>query len=193
MRSVSSLLAPGLLVAAPSLRCPFFNHTLVLMVDHTERGSFGFVVNRPAEVEIGQVFRELGFDGKGTSEPPDARVMLGGPVEPQTGWVLYHTPPDAGVVFDELKVTDGLRMSASVEILEALASGEGPEQSLMMLGYSGWSPGQLESEMREGAWFPVDLDLALLFEVPLEERWREALASLGIDPARVAANTVASA
>lgn len=188
---VSHALAPGLLVAAPSLRCPFFNHTLVLMVDHGDEGSFGFVINRPAEIQITQVFEELGFSSP--TEPPNAKVMLGGPVSPQTGWVVYDALPNDVVVKDEMRISNGLRMSASIDILEALARGDGPPRSLMMLGYAGWSPGQLEAEMREGAWFPLDVDLSLLFDVPLESRWREALASLGIDPARVAASPIASA
>lgn len=192
-RMVAASLAPGFLVAAPSMRCPFFNHTLVLLIDHGEEGSFGFVVNRVTDLEIGDVFNEVGVSGRSASII-DAPVLLGGPVSPESGWILYDAEgvpqPESGKT---ISVSERISCSASIELLERLARGDGPETCAMMLGYSGWGPGQLESEMKEGSWIPVDLDYALLFETPIDERWEAALGTLGIDPARMIDSRIASA
>lgn len=189
---MASDLSPGFLVAAPSLSCPFFNHTVVLLVDHGEDGSFGFVVNRPAAVGFGQVLGELGIEVEATPAP-DAPVMVGGPVSPEAGWIVYDphgftSPPEGSI-----KVTESVAVSASLDMLHILAAGQGPARRIMMLGYAGWAPGQLDDEIREGAWIPVDLDPALLYETPTDDRWAAALATLGIDPARVVGRTVADA
>jgi len=189
---VAASLAPGFLVAAPSMRCPFFNHTLVLLVDHDEDGSFGFVINRSTDLQIDDVFKEVGITT--ASSTVNAPVLLGGPVSPEAGWILYDAEgvpqPSTGKT---IAVGDRIRCSASIEILERIARGDGPETCAMMLGYSGWGAGQLESEMKQGSWIPVDLDYSLVFETPLERRWEAALATLGIDPARVIDSRIASA
>ena len=178
-------LAPGLLVASPTLRCPFFHHTVVLLADHDEDGTFGLVVNRPASTTFREVIEELEL-GEPDRVEPSVPVLVGGPVSPEMGWVLYDPQSGEAPRASTLELTDRLALSASLDLLRALTRPEGPSRALLALGYAGWGPGQLEREMREGAWLPVDLDVTLLFEVPLEERWRRALASQGIDPARVA-------
>ncbi len=175
------------------MRCPFFNHTLVLLIDHTDEGSFGFVVNRMTDLQIAEVFEEVGVTGDATSAV-STPVMLGGPVSPESGWIIYDPEgvprPTTG---QSLAVGERIACSASLELLERLAKGDGPETSAMMLGYSGWGAGQLESEMQQGSWIPVDLDYGLVFETPVEHRWNAALAALGIDPAKVIDNQIASA
>jgi putative transcriptional regulator len=175
------------------MRCPFFNHTLVLLIDHGDEGSFGFVVNRVTDLELADVFNEVGVTGDAAGSVK-APVLLGGPVSPESGWVLYDDEgvpqPSSGKT---IVVGQGISCSASIEILERIARGDGPETCAMMLGYSGWGVGQLESEMRQGSWIPVDLDYSLVFETPIDQRWEAALATLGIDPARVIDNQIASA
>ncbi len=175
------------------MQCPFFNHTLVLLIDHGEEGSFGFVINRMTDLEIGDVFNEVGVTGE-AAESVEAPVLLGGPVSPESGWILYDAEgvpqPSTGKT---IAVGDRISCSASVELLERIARGDGPETCAMMLGYSGWGAGQLESEMKQGSWIPVDLDYELVFETPIDMRWEAALATLGIDPARVIDNQIASA
>ena len=192
-RFVAASLAPGFLVAAPSMRCPFFNHTLVLLIDHGDEGSFGFVVNRMTELEIEDVFNEVGVAGDAAATVR-APVMLGGPVSPESGWILYDAEgvpqPSTGRT---IAVGKGIACSASLELLERIARGDGPDTCAMMLGYSGWGEGQLESEVKQGSWIPVDLDYGLMFQTPIENRWEAALATLGIDPARVIDNQIASA
>jgi len=175
------------------MRCPFFNHTLVLLVDHGEEGSFGFVINRVTDLDISDVFNDVGVTGE-AAETVDAPVLLGGPVSPESGWILYDAEgvpqPSSGKT---IAVADRISCSASIEILERIARGDGPETCAMMLGYAGWGAGQLESEMQQGSWIPVDLDYSLIFETPIDERWKAALASLGIDPALVIDHQIASA
>ena len=185
-------LSPCFLVAAPALACPFFNHTVVLLVDHRDDGSLGFVVNRPADLGFREILSQIGIDGGG-KEPPDSPVMLGGPVAPETGWIIFDPTegeaPDEGV----LEVTADLAVSANPDMLEHIARGDGPPTHMMMLGYAGWGPGQLDQEIRDGSWIVVDLDPRLFFDLPADERWTAALAKLGIDPARVVGTRVADA
>jgi putative transcriptional regulator len=175
------------------MRCPFFNHTLVLLIDHGDEGSFGFVVNRVTDLEIEDVFNEVGVTGEAAGSV-HAPVMLGGPVSPESGWILYDTEGVPQLSSGRtIAVGKGIACSASLELLERIARGDGPDTCAMMLGYSGWGVGQLESEMKQGSWIPVDLAYALVFDTPVEDRWEAALASLGIDPARVIDNQIASA
>ncbi|MFW6050303.1 MAG: YqgE/AlgH family protein [Myxococcota bacterium] len=188
----STDLAPGFLVAAPALDCPFFRRTVVLLVEHNEEGSFGFVVNRETDVRFRQVLGEVGIEID-AAVPPEAPVMVGGPVSPETGWILFDPHSGEGGDGEVFHLTDRLAVSASLGTLEKLAAGEGPRRCIMLLGYAGWGSGQLEREMRDGAWIPVDLDPALVFDAPVDQRWSRALAALGIDPARVSGSGVASA
>ena len=175
------------------MRCPFFNHTLVLLVDHGEEGSFGFVINRMTDLDMGDVFNEVGL-GVSAAGVVRAPVLLGGPVSPESGWILYDAegipPPASGKT---IAVGDRIACSASLDLLERIARGDGPDTCAMMLGYSGWGAGQLESEMRQGSWIPVDLDYGLVFDTPIEKRWEAALATLGIDPALVIDSQIGSA
>lgn len=163
---------------------------MVLLIEHGDAGSFGFVVNRPADLRFREILDELGLL-EGVEEVSEAPVMLGGPVAPESGWIIFG--PAASASDDTIIVSDSLAVSASVDLLGEVARGRGPDHRMMVLGYSGWGAGQLEREMREGSWIPVDVTPSILFETPVEERWARALATLGIDPARVAASGVASA
>ncbi len=185
-------LAPGFLVASPSLRCPFFHHTLVLLVAHDEDGSFGLVVNRPIELPFGAVLEGMGLEAEGRIAP-DVPVMLGGPVSPDTGYLLLERTPGFHAGAEAKDVGSDIVLSSSAHLLRRLARGEGPRRSMLLLGYSGWGAGQLEREMREGSWIPVDLAADLVFDAPVEERWKLALEKLGIDPAHVVGRDVASA
>jgi putative transcriptional regulator len=185
---MTSKLAPGYLVAAPSLRDPNFRRSVVLLVDHRPEGSLGFVLNRPAEVPLGDVVEPLGLRldeaGAGASA-----VLIGGPMAPNTGWVVFE--PDADLAIDEeeevVSISERLAVSASRELLERLLQREGPERMTLVLGYAGWGPGQLDEELAHGAWIPVDFDHSIVFDTPHDERWGAALRLLGIDPARLTA------
>ncbi len=175
------------------MRCPFFHHTLVLLIDHDKQGSFGFVVNRTTDLGLEDVFREVGLEPH-AGVVADAPVLLGGPVSPESGWVLYDAEgvPQANSG-RTIAVGDRIACSASIELLQRVARGDGPNACAMVLGYAGWGAGQLEDEMQTGSWIPVDLDYELVFDTPIEARWQSALAKLGIDPSRLVDDHVASA
>ena len=186
-----SKIAPGFLVAAPVLRDPNFAGTVVLMVDHNEEGALGFVVNRPASASLGDVLDYLGMgEEDASSEVP---VMVGGPVSPHTGWVVFESPPELETGGDVLVVTPGLAVSASKRVLREAAQCELDGRSMLVQGYAGWGPGQLEGELREGVWIPVDLDERVLFDTEPGGRWSAALAVLGIHPGSIAGGSVAEA
>jgi putative transcriptional regulator len=125
----------------------------------------------------------LGLE-RADSAPPDAPVLIGGPVLPDTGWIIFEAG-ERGFGDEVVRVSDRLAVSASRELLEQTVRGRGPEQMLLVLGYAGWGPAQLDAEIAQGAWIPVDLSEKIVFDTPYEERWASALRSLGIDPARL--------
>ena len=182
---MASDLAPGFLVASPSLLDPHFRRSVVLLVEHREEGSLGFVINRPGEVTVSEVAEALGLAAQDI-RAADAQVVMGGPVAPETGWIVCEHEVGAKLAEGELvRVSDGLAVSASRELLVALLKAEPNHKMLLALGYSGWGPGQLDQEIAQGAWIPVDLDETIVLQTPFEERWAAALKTLGIDPARL--------
>jgi len=195
---VQTELAPCFLVAAPSLSCPFFSNTVVLLVDHGADGALGFVINKPADLELGALLAQVGIDSADAG-PSAAQVMLGGPVSPETGWVLFDgergEPTESGAEGDDgvLNLVSRVNVSANMDVLEQIAQGAGPAHFMMMLGYAGWGPGQLDEEIREGSWIAVDVDPRVLFETPMEERWGAAFAQLGVHPDQMIGATVAEA
>jgi putative transcriptional regulator len=181
---MASQLAPGFLVAAPSLLDPNFKRSVVLLVDHRPEGSLGFVVNRPADVRLRAMIERLGLSLEDKTIR-DASVLVGGPVNPQTGWIVFEQRPSETNPEDVVQLSDRIAVSASRELLEALVTYEGPERMLLVLGYAGWGAGQLDAEISQGAWIPVDFDEKIVFDTPFDERWASALRILGIDPARL--------
>ncbi len=177
-------LKPCLLVASPALTCPEFSHTVVLLVDHREDGSLGFVINRTGPLAFEDVLKQVGLKA---SRKHRAAVLSGGPVSPETGWLVFD--PADGLIDDEadgiIHVSKHIGVSANMSVLERIAAGTGPSRRAMMLGYAGWGAGQLDEEIREGSWITMDLDPAMIFEVPVEQRWARAFAAIGIDPAQM--------
>jgi putative transcriptional regulator len=188
---MNSQLAPSFLVAAPSLLDPNFKRSVVLLVDHGPKGSLGFVVNRPMDVPMGTMLERIGLTGTAQQNADTAAVhssvLAGGPVGPQTGWVLFERQPStaADADADVVRVSDRVAVSASRELLESLVTRKGGERMLLVLGYAGWGAGQLDAEISQGAWIPVDFDARIVFDTPYPERWASALRILGIDPARL--------
>ncbi|MBX2811613.1 MAG: YqgE/AlgH family protein [Myxococcales bacterium] len=181
---MASTLAPGFLVATPGLRDPSFKEAVVLLVDHRPEGALGFVVNKPADVSFRSVLRELNL-AEDTQPSPDVPVLVGGPVAPHTGWIVYD--PNQRAVPEEarIEVDHRVQVSASRAVLEALARSHDGSRHLLVLGYAGWGAGQLDSELRAGSWIPVELDATVVFETPYDKRWAAAFNVLGIDPHRI--------
>jgi putative transcriptional regulator len=175
----SSNLAPGLLLAMPQLADPNFSRAVILMVEHGEQGSFGLVINHPSPIRAAELLESLEMSWRGEES---AVVWAGGPVSPSTGWVL-HEP----VVLAEagnggtIAITSSISLSTSPDRLRAIAS-QPPRNIRLLLGYSGWAPGQLAHEMARGAWLHTSADPQLVFRTPADQMWETAMRSLGIDP-----------
>ncbi|HEY4241859.1 MAG TPA: YqgE/AlgH family protein [Kofleriaceae bacterium] len=175
----SSNLAPGLLLAMPQLADPNFSRAVVLMIEHSEKGSFGLVVNHPSSIKAAELLESMDMAWQGHDS---ALVWRGGPVQPSTGWVL-HEPVDHAEAGrgGTIAITSSISLSTSPERLRAIA-GLPPRQVRLLLGYSGWGPGQLADEMSRGAWLHVAADPELVFETPADDIWETAIQSLGINP-----------
>lgn len=189
MPSVSEIsLAPGLLVAMPHLVDPNFNRAVVLMVEHTDEGSFGLVLNRATDMAVPELLQMLDIEWRG-----DERQMVwsGGPVMPTSGWVLHEpcerVATQVGALSASLEgvgavaIAPSLHLSTSPDNLRALAE-DPPARLRFLLGYAGWGPGQLAQEMASGSWLHADLDTALIFDTPAPDMWSRALRSIGVDP-----------
>ena len=181
--TTSSSLAPGLLLAMPQLHDPNFTRSVVLMIEHGDNGSFGLVVNQPSNIKASELLDSLDMTWKGD---PDAVVWSGGPVSPETGWVLhepYDRLPASGKLGDgpTVQVGPGLALTTSPDALRTIAA-DPPARIRLLLGYSGWAAGQLAAEMARGSWLHADADPALIFG-DADEMWAAAIASLGITDA----------
>lgn len=177
-------LSGQLLIAMPGMGDPRFEHSVVFMCAHSPEGAMGIIVNKPApEVSLGDIFAQMDIEASPASK--SAHVFFGGPVEGGRGFVLHSGEYDNDA--STMKVDDAISMTATRDILEAIATGDGPAQTLAALGYAGWSPGQLESELQQNAWLTCDSENAIVFSDDNDGKWKAALAKLGIDPLMLSA------
>jgi len=171
-------LAGQLLVAMPGMQDPRFAKSVIYMCAHSAEGAMGLVVNRAIDqLTFSELLEQLEIEGGTVSH--STHVYFGGPVETGRGFVLHS--PDY-VRDGTLVVSDAAALTATVEILKAIADGEGPRQHLLALGYAGWGPGQLDSEIKSNGWLHVNADEELIFGTELESKWEKAMAKIGIDP-----------
>jgi putative transcriptional regulator len=167
-----------LLIAMPAMADQRFAQSVIYVCSHAEEGAMGIVVNRPlASPSFSDLLQQLGVD----PVPPARSIRLyqGGPVDNARGFVL-HTADWTGD--GSLRVDEQMALTASLDILKAIASGGGPAQGMLALGYAGWGAGQLDQEMQQNAWLSAPADPALLFDDDHGTKWRRALAKLRIDP-----------
>jgi putative transcriptional regulator len=172
-------LAPSLLLSMPQLLDPNFSRTVVLLCKHSEDGAFGLVVNRPLTT-TGRVVVDL--------DPPvsvdrELKVWVGGPVEPQRSWMLASGDIVQAADFAGMAITDGLSLTTSPQLLRRMLEPEPPATARLVVGYSGWGPGQLEAELEASAWLIGEVDADLIFNTPAEQMWEAAIRRLGADPA----------
>lgn len=176
MAEAASSLQGQLLLAMPGIGDPRFEQSVIAICIHTPEGAMG--------VGIGRAVPGLGLHsllGQLDIEPgaaPDAPIHLGGPVDPQRGFVL-HSPDWKGE--DTMTVSPALSVTTTLDVLRAIAEGRGPDRWLVALGYAGWGDGQLDEELRRHGWFSVAAPDELLFEVPVADRWPRAFALAGVD------------
>jgi putative transcriptional regulator len=171
-------LSGQMLVAMPALTSPAFLQSVIYVCAHTPDGAMGIVINRPlASPSFDDLLRQLDI----APVPPRRHIRLcaGGPVDNARGFVL-HTADWTGD--GSLRVDENVALTASLDVLKAIAGGGGPKEGLLALGYAGWGPGQLDEEMAQNAWLSVPASLSLVFDSDHESKWRRALALLNIDP-----------
>jgi putative transcriptional regulator len=176
-------LAPSLLISMPQLADPNFNRSVVLLIRHkTDEGAFGLIVNRPL-VTTGRVVVDTATE-RHTTDERELHLWVGGPVEPQSSWMLVGQPDEVDEdVRRAMRISDGVYMSRSSELLRRLLEPEPPPRARLVMGYSGWGVGQLEAELEASAWLLSDVDPDLIFNTPPERIWEAAIRRLGADPA----------
>ncbi len=168
-----------LLIAMPTMDDPRFAHSVIYLCAHTEEAAMGLVLNKPlASPSFDDLLRRLDVE----PAPPARRIALcdGGPVDGARGFVL-HTADWTGD--GSLHVDDTVALTASLDVLKAIAAGEGPEKALLALGYAQWGAGQLDQEIQDNTWLSAPASLDLVFNADHRTTWRRAMASLRIDPA----------
>lgn len=167
------------LVAMPAMGDPRFEKSVVLICAHSDEGAMGIIVNKPVEeVTFAGLLEHLNIPR--APHGRDIAVHFGGPVERGRGFVLHSRDYRGGAA--TMKIEGGFGMTATLDVLEALARGEGPHRALLALGYSGWGPGQLEAEVARNDWLTLDADAALVFSEDDGAKWQSALKSIGINP-----------
>ncbi len=175
------------LIAMPSMADSRFEHSVVFVCSHSEQGAMGLVVNQVARhLSLEELLIQLDIvnDDNAIRLPEQVRDMnvhKGGPVEVERGFVLHSD--DFMLNQSTLTIDHGICLTATLEILRAMAQGTGPSQAMLALGYAGWAPGQLENEIQANGWLTAPADPDILFDADTESKWHRALASLGIDPA----------
>lgn len=176
--SDSPYLAGHLLVAMPGMPDPRFAKAVIYMCAHNDEGAMGLVINQPlAEFTFPALLEQLGIDTNPSDTPPIA-VQFGGPVEQGRGFVLHS--PDY-VHETTLVVEPDVALTATVDVLRAIARGRGPSQRLLALGYAGWGAGQLDEEILQNGWLSVKADADIVFNANLGAKWQQSLGKLGID------------
>lgn len=169
------------LIAMPNMRDDNFAGSVVFMCEHNANGALGLVINRPTELPLHELFEkvDLKLDRPDLAASP---VFFGGPVQTERGFVLHdRLDAEGGHYNSTLKVGEGLEMTTSRDVLEALAHGAGPKRVFVTLGYSGWSAGQLEDEISRNGWLTVKAQPEIIFDTPVELRYDKALALLGVE------------
>lgn len=175
-----------LLIAMPAMADKRFARSVIYMCAHSEEGAMGLIINQRApNLLFPDLLERLQILDEGSESALPSHIMkmaihVGGPVEPERGFVLhssdYFTPSST------LPINDEICLTATIDILKALAAGEGPDRAILALGYAGWAPGQLESEIQANGWLSCQADMELVFDLDVEEKYEKALSKLGIDP-----------
>ncbi len=174
-----------LLIAMPGMMDPRFAHSVVFMCAHSPDGAMGIVVNKPTEdLGLKDLMEQLSIETE--TDMTTRPVHFGGPVESGRGFVLHEYGYHSSI--STMDVNDDFAMTATLDILEDMAEGRGPERVVMALGYAGWGPGQLEGEIAQNGWLTCEADKDLVFRTADVEKWEMALKKLGINPLALSAD-----
>ncbi len=165
------------LIAMPSLEDGNFSQSVTYICEHDENGALGITINRLSDIRLSEILSQLHIMSN-TDEVLEQNILNGGPVQVDRGFIL-HSPH--GKWESSLQVTDQIAVTTSQDIMQAIANNEGPKNHLIALGYAGWGPGQLEYEMSQNSWLSCPATEDILFNTPIEKRWKAAALLLGID------------
>ncbi|MGE5513394.1 MAG: YqgE/AlgH family protein [Bacteroidota bacterium] len=188
-RKNTSYLDGQLLLAMPTMADKRFQRSVIYLCTHSADGAMGLIVNQRADhISFTGLLKQLGIVGDDADEtvPPELlgmSVHVGGPVSSERGFVLHSA--DYFAQDSTLEIDGGVCLTATIDILKAMAGGKGPEQAILALGYAGWAPGQLESEIQANGWLHCPADRDLLFSPDLELKYDRALSKIGIDPSHL--------
>jgi putative transcriptional regulator len=177
----SSLLTNQLLIAMPGMADPNFSTTVTLICEHNDDGALGIIINRPLNLKLSGLFDQLAVEDA-DPEAAGNPVMSGGPVGTERGFVLHGKDHSFE---NTLAVSNDIQLTLSRDVIDAMAVGDGPQKSLVAIGYAGWEPGQIEAEMLANSWLNVTATPELVFDTPFEERWDSAARLLGVDIASI--------
>lgn len=178
---IEGSLSNQLLIAMPGMADPNFNSTVTLVCEHNSEGALGIIINRPMNISLGGLFEQLEVVDA-DSDAAGFPVLDGGPVARERGFVLHNSGADFA---SSVAVSTAIQLTLSRDILDAIAVGNGPDKTLIALGYAGWEAGQLEAEMLNNTWLNVPASEEIVFDVPFENRWTMAAEILGVDISRV--------
>ncbi|MBM86663.1 MAG: hypothetical protein CMM47_11660 [Rhodospirillaceae bacterium] len=163
----------------PNMRDPRFAKTVIYMCAHNHDGAVGLIINRlVGSLSFSELLEQLGIESGSVCEPILPKVHFGGPVEPERGFVLHSSDY---LREESMPISKTMALTANLNILRDIASGEGPRDRILALGYAGWGPGQLDGEMQENAWLSVDSDRTLVFDDDIDGKWARGLVKIGID------------
>jgi putative transcriptional regulator len=189
-RSLGGFLDGQLLIAMPGILDDRFTRSVIYVCAHSEEGAMGIIVNRPAErVDFRQLLVQLKVIGPDEAirlpaEASSLLVLNGGPVDTSRGFVLHSN--DFCIDNSTLPIGGGVSLTATIDILRAIASGSGPGQAVLALGYAGWAAGQLEAEIQQNGWLNCPADPSLIFDSALDSKYERAMRRAGIDIGRLA-------
>jgi putative transcriptional regulator len=197
------------LIAMPSLGDGYFNKTVTYICEHNDEGAMGLIINMPVNITLFDLLKQIeendkeqANEDKSTLEAEttptleenislsldhslEQLVLSGGPISQNRGFVLHRTQPGWN---SSLALNDDIMITTSKDILLALGTNKAPEQFMVTLGYAGWGPGQLETELQANSWLTIDADSDILFNTPIEQRWKKATEKLGIDIAHLSSD-----
>jgi len=176
-KAASYNLTGHFLIAMPSLNDSFFNQAVTYICEHDEAGSFGLIINQQTDIHLKQVIKEMKIESDEDYQSEQS-VFIGGPVDQGRGFILHHP---TGNWSSSLIVNDNVALTTSKDILQAIANNKGPDDCLVALGYAGWAAGQLEQEMADNTWLSCPADEQIIFNTPVEERWKAAAKLIGVD------------
>lgn len=173
----STNLTNQFLIAMPSMQDQNFSRTVTYICEHSEHGAMGIVVNRPTNLQLTDILDQLDITEMDFKYGEES-IYIGGPVQPERGFVLHGDNSDWD---STMQVAPNISITTSKDILESIAAGKGPDHHLVALGYAGWASGQLEDEISANAWLSGPADSQIIFNTPVELRWKAAAQLLGVD------------